>query len=49
MLSQREYIFPMVFYQTGRIFTDLAPVMPEKTLEVLGLLLDDLAAARALR
>ena len=33
----------------GRIFTDLAPMMPEKTLEILGLLLDDLAAARALR
>ncbi len=49
MVSQREYTFPMVFYQTGRIFTDLAPVMPEKTLEILGLLLDDLAAARALR
>jgi hypothetical protein len=49
MLSQREYTFPMVFFQTGRIFTELAPATPEKTLEILGLLLDDLAAARALR
>ncbi len=49
MLSEREYTFPMVFFQTGRVFTELVPVTPEKTLEVLGLLLDDLAAARALR
>ena len=49
MLSQRDYTFPMVFYQTGRVFTELAPTTPEKTLEILGLLLDDLAAARALR
>ena len=49
MLSEREYTFPMVFFQTGRVFTELAPTTPDKTLEILGLLLDDLAAARALR
>ncbi len=49
MLSQREYTFPMVFFQTGRVFTELAPTTPDKTLEILGLLLNDLAAARALR
>ena len=49
MLSEREYTFPMVFFQTGRVFTELAPTTPDKTLEILGLLLDDLTAARALR
>ena len=49
MMSQREYTFPMVFYQTGRVFSELAPTTPAKALEVLGQLLDDLAAARALR
>jgi hypothetical protein len=49
MLSERAYEFPMVFYQTGRVYTDLAPSMPEVTLEVLGLLLDDLAKARSLK
>ena len=49
MLSQRDYTFPMVFYQTGRVYADLAPSMREKTLEVLGLLLDDLAKARSLK
>ena len=49
MMSQREYTFPMVFYQTGRVFAELAPTTPGKALEILGLLLDDLAAARALR
>ncbi len=49
MVSQREYEFPMVFFQTGRIFTELAPAMPDKTLEILGLLMEDLAKARSLR
>ena len=49
MMSEREYSFPMVFFQTGRVFTELAPTTADKTLEILGLLLDDLAAARALR
>lgn len=49
MMSQRDYTFPMVFYQTGRVFSELAPTTPAKALEVLGLLLDDLATARALR
>lgn len=49
MMSEREYSFPMVFYQTGRVFTELAPTTADKTLEILGQLLDDLAAARALR
>ena len=49
MMSQREYTFPMVFYQTGRVYGELAPTMPQKSLEVLGELLDDLAKARALR
>ena len=49
MMSQREYTFPMVFYQTGRVFSELAPTTPDKALEILGLLLDDLSAARALR
>lgn len=49
MMSQREYTFPMVFYQTGRVFSELAPTTSEKALEVLGLLLDDLAAARSLK
>ncbi len=49
MVSKRNYDFPMVFYQTGRVYTELAPTMAEKTLEVLGLLLDDLAKARSLK
>ena len=49
MLSEREYTFPMVFYQSGRVFAELAPTTPDKALEVLGLLLDDLAAARSLK
>lgn len=49
MMSQRDYTFPMVFYQTGRVYTELAPTMPEKSLEILGELLDDLGKARALR
>lgn len=49
MMSEREYTFPMVFYQTGRVFSELAPTTPEKALEILGSLLDDLAAARSLR
>jgi hypothetical protein len=39
----------MVFFQAGRIFTELAPAMPDKTLEILGLLMEDLAKARSLR
>ena len=49
MVSKRNYDFPMVFYQTGRVYTELAPTMADKTLEVRGLLLDDLAKARSLR
>ncbi len=49
MVSQREYEFPMVFFQTGRVFTELAPAMPEKALEILGILMEDLAKARSLR
>jgi len=49
MMSEREYTFPMVFYQTGRVYSELAPTMLEKSLGVMGELLDDLAKARALR
>ena len=49
MVSKRAYEFPMVFYQTGRVYTELAPSMAEKTLEVLGPLPDDLAKARSLK
>jgi hypothetical protein len=49
MVSQREYEFPMVFFQTGLVFTELAPAMPDRTLEVLGQLMDELAKARSLR
>jgi hypothetical protein len=49
MLSQREYTFPMVFYQTGTVYGDLAPSMSEKTLEILSGLLDNLAVARSLK
>jgi len=49
MVSQREYEFPMVFFQTGLVFTELAPAMPDRTLEVLGQLMDELAKARSLK
>ena len=47
--SQMNSTFPMVFYQTGRVYGELAPTMPERSLKVLGELLDDLAKARKLR
>jgi hypothetical protein len=49
MVSKRKYEFPMVFFQTGIVFTELAPAVPDKTLEVLGQLMDDLAKARSLK
>lgn len=49
MVSERDYSFPMIFYQAGAIYTDLAPSMPEKTLEILSSLFDKLKEARSLR
>ena len=49
MLSKRAYIFPIVFFQTGSVYGDLAPSMPERTLEILDGLMDDMVKARKLR
>ena len=49
MWSQRKYSFPAIFFQSGAVFSDLAPTIPEKTMEVLGQLMDNLAASRALK
>jgi hypothetical protein len=35
--------------QSGAVFSDLAPSVPEKTMEVMGQLMDNLAASRALK
>jgi len=47
LLSKRNYAFPMVFYQTGTIFTEYNQSMLEKTLEILDELLANLAKSRA--
>ena len=49
MISERDYVFPIVFYQTGSVFSELAPTTPERTLEVLTELLGNLAKARSLK
>jgi hypothetical protein len=49
MWSQRKYSFPAIFFQSGAVFSDLAPSVPEKTMEVMGQLMDNLAASRALK
>ena len=49
MWSQRQYKTPAIFFQTGAVFSDYAPTTPEKTKEILGQLMDNLAASRALR
>jgi len=49
ILSQRSYEFPMVFYQTGAVYTEYAQSMQQKTISILGELLDNLDKARAER
>ena len=46
LLSKRNYAFPMVFYQTGTIYTEYNQSMQEKTLEILDGLLGNLEKAR---
>lgn len=47
VINSRNYIFPAVFYDDGMIYSDLAPEMEAKSLELLGLLFDHLAKERA--
>lgn len=47
--SERGYVFPVIFFQTGALLNELAPSMQEESLKVLDLLLNNLADARKLR
>jgi hypothetical protein len=49
LLSKRNYAFPMVFYQTGTIFTEYNQSMQEKTLKILDQLLENLSRSRGER
>jgi|GEM_PF-7090503 len=49
ILSQRSYEFPMVFYQTGKVYKDYAQSMEPTTISILGELMDNLEKARAER
>ncbi len=46
MLSKRKYEFPIVFWQVGVLYNEYQQEMTEKTLGVLGGLLDRLKQAR---
>lgn len=47
--SERGYVFPVIFYQTGALLNELAPSMHEEALKALDILLNNLADARKLR
>lgn len=49
MMSERGYVFPIVFYQTGSVFAEFSPTTPERTLKVLAALFENLAKARSLK
>ena len=49
ILSERGYVFPVIFYQTGALLNELAPSMHEEALKALDILLNNLADARKLR
>ena len=49
LLSKRNYSFPMVFYQTGTIFTEYNQSMEETTKKILDGLLANLEQARIQR
>ena len=49
MWSERQYVFPAIFFQVGAVFSNLAPSVPDETKKVLGNLMDKLAKSRSLK
>jgi hypothetical protein len=49
MLSERNYKFPIVFWRVGALYNEYQQEMTEKTLGMLGGLLDRLEQARIAR
>ncbi|MGO1117919.1 hypothetical protein ACTL6U_04410 [Rhodovibrionaceae bacterium A322] len=46
VMNTRGYVFPVIFFQAGSLFSDYQPEMKEKALGVIDLLMEQLAAAR---
>jgi hypothetical protein len=49
MISQRNYKFPAILFKTNAVFLELQPSVPERTLEVIEILMDNVQKARSLK